>query len=71
MSAPRFLEKSIMWMILLGFVVFCIGYLYVLVVVLQFFPPQLWPVLIGGALILLSFFGLEIFRRFFVVEEQN
>jgi len=70
-SAPRFLEKSIMWMILLGFVVFCIGYLYVLVVVLQFFPPQLWPVLIGGALILLSFFGLEIFRRFFVVEEQN
>ena len=71
MSAPRFLENIITWMILIGFAVFCIGYLYVLVVVMQLFPSQLWPVLIGGALILLSFLGLKIFRRFFVVEEQD
>mgnify|MGYP001041899907 CR=1 FL=1 len=71
MSAPRFLENIITWMILLGFAIFCIGYLYLLAVVMQFLPPQLWIVLVGGALILLSLFGLKIFRRFFVVEEQN
>jgi len=71
MSAPNFLENIITWMILLGFAIFCIGYLYLLAVVMQFLPPQLWIVLVGGALILLSLFGLKIFRRFFVVEEQN
>jgi hypothetical protein len=71
MSAPKYLENIITWMIVLGFAVFCIGYLYVLIDVMQIFPSELWPVLIGGALILLSFFGLKIFRRFFVAQEQK
>lgn len=68
MSAPRLLEKIIVWMLLLGFVILCIGYVYMVLFIFHRFntPLQIGLTLLGAVLILLSLLGTMIFRRLFV-----
>ena len=69
MSSARLFRKMITAMVVVGFIVFCFGYLYLVIAVFQGYnlPSQILPAIIGFALIFLGFFGLEIWRRFFAV----
>lgn len=73
MNEPKILERFIVWLLLLGFIIVCGGYVYLVLTVLQGYniPFQLWFALLGLALILLSLFGLKLFRRFFHVKKQD
>lgn len=71
MFEPRILEKVIVWLVLIGFIAFCFGYLYAVVSILRgYHPPmELWFLIIPLVLLFLAAFGLKIFRRVFVARE--
>jgi len=71
MSVPGLLEKLISLMLLAGFIVFSIGYIYLTTVFLEKarLPQTTWITIIGIVLIILSFLGLGLFGRFFEIEE--
>jgi len=73
MLEPKILEKAIVWLLLLGFIAFCGGYVYLILVVLRGYsvPFEVWIAILGLGLILVSLFGLKLFRRFFHVEKQD
>jgi hypothetical protein len=70
MYPARLLEKVISWLVLIGFLVFCVGYVFLLLLTLHGcdIPFQLWIALLGLVLVFLSLFGLKLFRRFFFAE---
>lgn len=71
MFEPRVLEKFIVWLVLIGFIAFCFGYVYAVVSLLQRYhlPLELWVVIIPLVLLFLAAFGLNIFRRVFVAKK--
>jgi len=73
MLEPKILEKVIVWLLLLGFVAFCGGYIYLVLVVLQRYSIsfEIWIAVLALGLIFLSLFGLKLFGRFFRVEKQD
>jgi len=64
-------SKIITWMILIGFVAFCFGYIYVVVYLLSSFgvPSEFWVLIIPLVLLFLAAFGLKIFRSVFVARK--
>lgn len=71
MFEPRVLEKLIIWLVLIGFIAFCFGYLYAVVYLLQGYgiPGEVWLVVIPMVLLFLAAFGLKIFRSVFVARK--
>lgn len=71
MFEPRILERFIVWLVLVGFITFCFGYLYTLVSVLRGYrvPTEVWTLVIPLVLLFLAAFGLKIFRRCFSARE--
>lgn len=71
MFEPRILEKSIVWLVLIGFLAFCLGYIYVVVFLLRGYgvPIEIWVLIIPLVLLFLAAFGLKIFRSVFVVRK--
>lgn len=71
MFEPRILEKFIVWLVLIGFIAFCFGYLYAVVSLLRGYrlPIELWVVIIPLVLLFLAAFGLKIFRSVFVARK--
>jgi hypothetical protein len=67
MYEPRILEKFIVWLVLIGFITFCFGYLYAVVSLLRGYqvPIELWLIVIPLVLLFLAAFGLKIFRSVF------
>ena len=71
MLEPRILEKFIVWMVLIGFLAFCFGYLYVVVYLLRGYrvPTEFWVLIIPLVLLFLAASGLKIFRSVFVARK--
>lgn len=71
MFEPRVLEKFIVWLVLIGFLAFCFGYLYVVVYLLRGYgvPVEFWVLIIPLVLLFLAAFGLKIFRSVFVARK--
>ena len=71
MFSARFLEKIITWMILIGFIAFCLGYIYVVVYLLSAYgvPSEFSVLIIPLVLLFLAAVGLKIFRSVFVVRK--
>ena len=71
MFEPRILEKFIVWLVLIGFLAFCFGYLYVVVYLLSGYRVSIgfWVLIIPLVLLFLAAFGLKIFRSVFVARK--
>ena len=71
MFEPRILEKFIVWLVLIGFLAFCFGYIYVVLFLLRGYrvPIELWIIIIPLVLLFLAAFGLKIFRSVFVARK--
>ena len=70
---PNILEKIIKSLLLTGFLILCISYTYLLIsVMLGFsFPLKVILPVLGLNLLMFSFLGLKLFRRFFVAERED
>lgn len=71
MFEPRILEKFVVWLVLIGFIAFFFGYLYVVVYLLKGYgaPAEFWVLIIPLVLLFLAAFGLKIFRSVFVARK--
>jgi hypothetical protein len=71
MFEPRILKKFITWFVLLGFITFCIGYLYAVISLLRGYraPLEFWLLIIPLVFLFLAAFGLKLFRVVFVARE--
>ena len=71
MFEPEVLKKFTVWLVLIGFLAFCFGYLYAVVFLLRGYevPIELCVVIIPLVLLFLAAFGLKIFRSVFIVRE--
>ena len=71
MFEPRILEKFIVWLVLIGFLAFCFGYLCVVEYLLRGYrvPIGFWVLIIPLVLLFLAAFGLKIFRSVFVARK--
>jgi len=71
MFEPRILEKFIVWFVIIGFLAFCFGYIYVVVYLLRGYqvPFEFWVLVIPLVLLFLAAFGLKIFRSVFVARK--
>jgi hypothetical protein len=73
MFEPKILEKIIIWLVLIGFLAFCFGYIYAVTFLLGAYrlPFEFWILTISLALLFLSAFGLKIFRSAFIARKQS
>lgn len=71
MLEPKILEKLIVWLVLIGFVAFCFGYIYTIIFTLGGYkaPIEIWFLIIPLAFLLLAALGLKIFRSVFIAKE--
>jgi len=67
----KILEKFIVWFVIIGFIAFCFGYIYVVVYLLSGYrlPFEFWVLIIPLVLLFLAAFGLKIFRSVFVASK--
>jgi hypothetical protein len=73
MLEPKVLEKFIVWLVLIGFLAFCFGYIYAVTFLLGAYglPFEFWVLIIPLALLFLAAFGLKIFRSVFIARKQS
>lgn len=71
MFEPRVLERFVVLLVLIGFLAFCFGYLYVVIFLLKGYglPVEFWVLIIPMVLLFLAAFGLKIFRSVFIVRK--